>query len=78
MQGYSAQQIPIPVHLFATRKGADTNPALGWDVVVPDNLRSISQISGTHHSMLEGPHVRMLGHALSLAIRNAAAGSIYA
>ncbi|HEV7674528.1 MAG TPA: thioesterase domain-containing protein, partial [Candidatus Angelobacter sp.] len=78
MQYYSAQQIPIPVHLFATQKGADTNPVLGWDVVVPDNLLSMSQISGTHHSMLEGPHARMLGHALSLAIRNATAGSIYA
>jgi len=72
---YSAQRIPISVHLFAAQENPTINSTLGWKAVVPrDQLRMI-QIVGTHHSMMRKPNVEVLGQTLSRAIRGATADS---
>jgi thioesterase domain-containing protein len=69
---YSAQAIPIRVHLFAAQESsATTNHDRGWDLVVPDNQLSIIPVAGTHHSMMASPNVQFLGQTLSQVICSA-------
>ncbi|HEV2645632.1 MAG TPA: alpha/beta fold hydrolase [Acidobacteriaceae bacterium] len=72
---YSAQGIPIPVHLFASEQSIKMNLTPRWNVPVPhEQLRTIT-IPGTCHSMLKSPNVQLLGDAISQAIQNAFADS---
>jgi arthrofactin-type cyclic lipopeptide synthetase C len=62
---YSAQQLPISIHLFRAQDDSEADPFLGWDQVVPVHLLKRIPISGDHLSSLEEPHVEKLGHILS-------------
>ena len=68
---YSPQPIPVPVHLFRAQQGGGTDPVLGWDAFIPGHLLRVIPVPGTHHTMMESPNVKHLGHALSQALRNA-------
>ena len=70
---YSAERIPIPIHLFVAEESDDTNPDRGWGGVVPDHLLRTIPVGGTHHSMLQSPNIEMLGLAFTQAICNATA-----
>jgi thioesterase domain-containing protein len=69
---YSAQWIPIPMHLFLAEENRAAKPFLGWSERLPeDQIRAIPT-PGTHHTMMTRPHIEALGQVLSTAIRNGA------
>ncbi|HET7462077.1 MAG TPA: amino acid adenylation domain-containing protein, partial [Longimicrobium sp.] len=66
---YFPQPLPLPVHLFPARDGAD--PRHGWRAVLPDASLRVTPVPGTHLSMLEPGNVASLGGALSRAVSRA-------
>jgi arthrofactin-type cyclic lipopeptide synthetase C len=73
---YFAQRIPIIVHIFSAQEGREANQDRGWGSLLPENQLSIVPIPGTHHSMMNGRNIQLLGRALSQAIRERAAQPI--
>jgi amino acid adenylation domain-containing protein len=67
---YSAQRIPIPVHLFLAEASHDSAPFLGWNGCVMEGRIRVIVTAGTHGSMMMQPHVKAIGQALSTVIRN--------
>ena len=70
---YQPYPIPVPVHLFAAQDSYTDDESLGWSTVVPSGLIHIIPVPGDHNTMIEEPHVAMLGTALSQAIHQAGA-----
>jgi hypothetical protein len=69
---YSAQYMPIDVHLFsAEENNRVAEPFLGWGECLPASQICVIPIAGKHTSMMRTPHVEVLGQKLSTAIRNA-------
>jgi thioesterase domain-containing protein len=66
--GYYAQPIPVPVHFFAALEGSRGVPVLPATVSVVE-----TPVPGTHLSMMQPPHVEVLGAALSRRLEEAAA-----
>src|SRR5258708_6782666 len=72
---YSAQELPIHVHLFVAQDNDAADPLLGWtDFISRSRLRLIP-ITGTHQSMLSSPNVETLGSILSHSILQSAGSS---
>ncbi|MGA2351075.1 MAG: amino acid adenylation domain-containing protein [Terracidiphilus sp.] len=63
-----AQPLTVPVHFFTAQGGPTTDPLRGWGRILPKDLVQTITIGGTHHSMLQSPHIETLGKALSSAI----------
>jgi arthrofactin-type cyclic lipopeptide synthetase C len=68
--GYSAQKIPVPVHLFVSND-SHSLPLRGWNAILPSTQICVRQISGTHLSILTTSNVEILGQSLIQAIRAA-------
>ncbi|PPU60829.1 non-ribosomal peptide synthetase [Xanthomonas codiaei] len=72
---YAPMPITMPVHLFtATQalpaRGA-SDAALGWKGLLPAPMLKQVMVPGDHHTMLEHPHVVVLGAALNDAVGKA-------
>jgi arthrofactin-type cyclic lipopeptide synthetase C len=65
---YVAHPIPVRLHLFSAQEERDGDSLLGWDAVVPKAQITRNTAVGTHHSMLQEPHLASLGAAISRAI----------
>jgi amino acid adenylation domain-containing protein len=74
LSAYSAQSIPVPIHLFIAEDNVSL-PHLGWDTVLPEDQIHAIPVQGTHLSMMADPYIQMLGQTLSEAIRSATESS---
>ena len=68
-QRYSAQTIPIPIHLFAAQGDSHPEALRGWDQLLPESQIRLIPVMGTHASMMTAPYVEPLGKILSRAIK---------
>jgi thioesterase domain-containing protein len=68
--GYSARCIAIPVYLFLATEERETAPFRGCSEYLPEDKIRAVYTGGTHFSMMQPPHVKLLGRARSTAIRN--------
>ncbi len=73
--GYSAQRIPIPIHLFVAEDNHSPVPFLGWNTILPETQIRAIPVPGTHFSMMATPNIETLGQAMSHAICGAARDS---
>jgi thioesterase domain-containing protein len=75
---YRARPAALPVNLFVARERVDARRTIDeWSGIVLAGRLEASYVSGTHHSMIQQPHIEELGTALSKAI-DEAAGQAYA
>jgi arthrofactin-type cyclic lipopeptide synthetase C len=69
MTNYRPQPIQTLVHLFVAAERPPGWPALteslGWEDVVPAHLLCTRTVPGTHHSMMQPPHIKELGKQLA-------------
>jgi thioesterase domain-containing protein len=75
---YVVQPIPIPIYLFAAEEQpavqeeqGPPDPLLGWGGVLPEQQIQLIRVTGNHRSLMEDPHVAVLGQALSASIADA-------
>ncbi|MDD5037179.1 MAG: alpha/beta fold hydrolase, partial [Methylococcaceae bacterium] len=66
---YFAPYIPIPIYLYAAQDETGKDPWRGWGSVVAKEQIHVIEVSGTHQTMVESPHVERLAEALSHGIR---------
>lgn len=64
---YRPERLSIPVHFFLAREEGRHRAVSGWEIV-PEDLLRIVRVPGTHHSMMDQPHVDQVARALSEAI----------
>ncbi|WP_338490671.1 amino acid adenylation domain-containing protein [Pseudomonas trivialis] len=69
---YSLFPLPVAVHLFSARERptelSQRSDSLGWDAALaPGQLRQV-EVPGDHQSMMQAPHIRELGAAMSQAL----------
>jgi len=69
---YRVEPLNLPVHLFCAQQRepapAGTSPTLGWaEALLPGQVQCIS-VPGDHQSMMQAPHVQVLGQAISQAL----------
>jgi amino acid adenylation domain-containing protein len=69
---YVPQPTSLPVCLFSARDTVRDDPFRGWRSLLPEPSIRMIRVPGTHHSMLQPPHVEVLGRAISGAIEEAA------
>ena len=67
---YSTRCIAIPVYLFLAKENRETAPFRGWNECLPEDKIRAVYTGGTHFSMMQEPHVKLLGQTLSTAVRN--------
>ncbi len=72
---YRVEPLPVPVHLFCAEQRdalrANGSAVLGWEAhVAAGQLHAIS-VPGDHLSMMQAPHVQVLGRALGQALEAA-------
>ncbi|WAC73173.1 amino acid adenylation domain-containing protein [Roseateles sp. SL47] len=60
---YLRPPLSIPMCLFAAEDEQPADPTLGWRSAVGNRLKVIA-VPGTHHTMVEAPHVASLAHAI--------------
>ena len=78
IENYVATPIPIPIHLFTAEEQPDVlkelappDPLMGWGAVIPERQIHLIRAPGNHRSLMDDPHVVILGQALSAAIAEA-------
>ncbi|CAI8734121.1 arthrofactin-type cyclic lipopeptide synthetase C [Pseudomonas chlororaphis] len=74
---YSLFALDLPVYLFCAEERptelSRRSQLLGWDqVLAADRLRAIP-VPGDHQSMMQTPHIQVLGQAISQALQASAA-----
>nr|QLY89264.1 pseudodesmin synthetase [Pseudomonas sp.] len=74
---YSPPALELPVHLFCAEERstelARRHPLRGWDGVLrAERLRAI-EVPGDHQSMMQAPHIQVLGQAIGEALQAALA-----
>nr|WP_225737551.1 non-ribosomal peptide synthetase [Dyella acidiphila] len=65
---YRPATLPVPVTIFHARAMQRTDPAIGWGQWVPPELLQVVAVDGNHTSLMEEPHIRGLGDAISAAL----------
>lgn len=65
---YAAAPIPVSVHLFTASEYPPDGGLYGWDQVIPAQRICKIPVPGSHHSMLQIPHVATLGNVFSDAL----------
>ncbi|WP_372394034.1 amino acid adenylation domain-containing protein [Xanthomonas sp. NCPPB 3582] len=72
---YAPMPITMPVHLFTAMQAlparGSSDAALGWKGLLPAPMLKQVMVPGDHHTMLEHPHVVVLGAALNDAVGKA-------
>ncbi|WP_207291177.1 non-ribosomal peptide synthetase, partial [Pseudomonas sp. FW300-N2C3] len=73
---YAVYPISVPVHLLVAEERKDDAPEhsgyLGWDAVLPTSKLHCIKVPGNHQSMMQAPHVKALGQAITAALHTAA------
>nr|WP_318646575.1 non-ribosomal peptide synthetase [Pseudomonas sp. Pdm06] len=73
---YAVYPISVPVHLLVAEERKDDAPEhsgyLGWDAVLPTSKLHCVKVPGNHQSMMQAPHVKALGQAITAALHTAA------
>jgi amino acid adenylation domain-containing protein len=67
---YVASPISAPVYLFTAEASRRANPSLGWSSVASEHLFHIVPAPGTHQTMMQSPHVSVLGNIVSATIES--------
>ena len=77
-ENYVAKPIPIPIYLFTAEEQPDVpeelappDPLMGWGSVIPERQIHLIRVPGNRRSLMDDPHVVILGQALSIAIAQA-------
>jgi len=70
--GYVAPPLGMPVHLFPALEPGGLMLPRTWQDVVREGALHVVPVSGTHHSMLQAPHLEALGGKISMALDEAA------
>jgi len=77
-ENYVAKPIPIPIYLFTAEEQPDIpeepappDPLMGWGSVIPERQIHLIRVPGNRRSLMDDPHVVILGQALSVAIAQA-------
>jgi len=68
---YYPKSIPIPIYFFKAKEQPTPGEGScldGWQQVLPEDRIRVISMPGTHHSMIQPPHIEALGSALSKAI----------
>jgi thioesterase domain-containing protein len=78
VENYVANPIPIPIYLFTAEEQPDIpeepappDPLMGWGSVIPERQIHLIRVPGNRRSLMDDPHVVILGQALSVAIAQA-------
>ncbi len=78
---YAVQRIEIPVHLFAAQEAVDEeiehtidDHLRGWNLALPEKQIRRIQVPGNHFTMMNSPHISVVGQALSNAVFRASNG----
>lgn len=66
---YIASPIPTSVHCFRSNEPENSNQTLGWETVIPPSRIHVTDIPGSHESIMMKPHIEDLGRALSFAFK---------
>nr|WP_290447367.1 non-ribosomal peptide synthetase [Pseudomonas sp. 21LCFQ010] len=72
---YRINPINLPVHLFCAAERptplSQRSPSLGWETQLAAGQLCCIEVPGDHQSMMQAPHVQVLGQALSAAMSRA-------
>ncbi len=71
MLEYHARPIPMPVHLFTARQST-AGPTRGWEAVLPVAQIRVTEVPGSHMTMMSGANAEVVGRELSRAVADAA------
>ncbi|MFJ9990316.1 amino acid adenylation domain-containing protein [Pseudomonas putida] len=77
MAHYRPEPLGIAIHLLRAEQSAQRHgdqPLLGWERTVPAGQVQCIEVPGDHLSMMQAPHVQVLGRALGTALQAARAG----
>ena len=64
---YVTPPAPLPVTLFTASAEERDDPLLGWTALL-DSPVSVTELPGTHETLVRAPHVSALGQAISRAL----------
>jgi hypothetical protein len=67
LKKYEPMRLSVPTYLFVPD---DASNDKGWRTLLGDNFH-IEKVEGTHTSMIQRPHARILGQAMSRALNAA-------
>ena len=65
---YLPSTLPVHVTMFSAREEQHGDPTIGWGRWMPPERLHVVSVDGNHTSLMEEPHIRGLGAALSRAI----------
>jgi thioesterase domain-containing protein len=68
---YAARALPAPLklHLFYATEGTAPPHPMGWQELLPFDQIVVVPVPGTHNSLIEPPHIKHVGRAVSEALR---------
>jgi thioesterase domain-containing protein len=64
---YAPQRLSMPVHLLAADRASGQDASCGWGTLLGKQLY-VSEVGGTHVSMLKQPHVQRLADRIAVAL----------
>ncbi|GGA41713.1 hypothetical protein GCM10010981_33410 [Dyella nitratireducens] len=65
---YRPSTLPVPVTIFYAQEMQRSDPAIGWGQWVPPERLHVVAVDGNHTSLMEEPHIRGLGKAISTTL----------
>ncbi|MDH0732056.1 amino acid adenylation domain-containing protein [Pseudomonas sichuanensis] len=73
MAHYRLAPLSVPVHLFRAEQGSEGLSNLGWREALPAQALVEIAVPGDHRSMMQAPHVALVGEAIAQALDRVAA-----
>ncbi|EGH09013.1 non-ribosomal peptide synthetase SyfB, partial [Pseudomonas amygdali pv. morsprunorum str. M302280] len=74
---YQVEPLSLPIHLFCADQRPmappGTSPTLGWAEILPKGTLQCVSVPGDHMSMMQAPHVNVLGQRIGQALQGAPA-----
>uniref|UniRef100_UPI0005513680 amino acid adenylation domain-containing protein n=1 Tax=Andreprevotia chitinilytica TaxID=396808 RepID=UPI0005513680 len=65
---YCPPVLPVNVTLYSAKAEKRRDISLGWGNIMPNGQLQVIPVSGSHHSMMQQPHICQLGREISAAI----------
>jgi amino acid adenylation domain-containing protein len=65
---YQPATLPVHVTIFSANESQHSDPAIGWGRWMPPERLHVVAIDGDHTSLMEEPHIRGLGKAISTSL----------
>ena len=75
LRGYDPRPLPVAVHHLSAEESPMEDPSRGWGELLPEGALRVTPVPGTHTTMMDPPNAAVLGEALSVGLRAAAAWS---